>query len=123
MKPKPSRTTPSRKPAASPTDKSSLRGNRGWAYHLKGNDEKAVVDLRKAIHENADDQVYLSDLAWILATSPNEKVRNGREAWKNAKRAYELFEQRGGQDGYALEDWLQAEREIRGAAQRGGARR
>ena len=40
-----------------------------------------------------------------------------------AKRAYELFEQRGGQDGYALEDWLQAEREIRGAAQRGGARR
>ena len=40
-----------------------------------------------------------------------------------AKRAYELFEQRGGQDGYALEDWLQAEREIRGTAQRGGARR
>lgn len=40
-----------------------------------------------------------------------------------AKRAYELFEQRGGQDGYALEDWLQAEREIRAAAQRGGARR
>lgn len=31
-----------------------------------------------------------------------------------AKRAYELYEQRGGQDGYALEDWLQAEREIRG---------
>jgi len=40
-----------------------------------------------------------------------------------AKRAYELFEQRGGQDGYALEDWLQAEREIRGAVQRGGAGR
>ncbi|MGH7228499.1 MAG: DUF2934 domain-containing protein [Nitrospiraceae bacterium] len=40
-----------------------------------------------------------------------------------AKRAYELYEQRGGQDGYALEDWLQAEREIRGAAQRGGTRR
>jgi hypothetical protein len=40
-----------------------------------------------------------------------------------AKRAYELFEQRGGQDGYALEDWVQAEREIRGAAQQGGARR
>lgn len=33
-----------------------------------------------------------------------------------AKRAYELFEQRGGQDGYALEDWLQAEREVRGTA-------
>ncbi len=40
-----------------------------------------------------------------------------------AKRAYELFEQRGGQDGYALQDWLQAEREIRRAVQRGGAGR
>ena len=40
-----------------------------------------------------------------------------------AKRAYELYQARGGQDGYALEDWLQAEREIRRAEQRGGARR
>jgi len=29
-----------------------------------------------------------------------------------AKRAYELFEARGGQDGYHIEDWLQAEKEI-----------
>lgn len=36
-----------------------------------------------------------------------------------AKRAYELYQQRGGQDGYALEDWFQAEREIRRAEQRG----
>lgn len=40
-----------------------------------------------------------------------------------AKRAYELYLQRGGQDGSALEDWLQAEREIRRAAQRGGVGR
>ena len=33
-----------------------------------------------------------------------------------AIRAYELYEQRGHQDGYALEDWLQAEREIRRGA-------
>ena len=33
-----------------------------------------------------------------------------------AMRAYELYEQRGRQDGYALEDWLRAEREIRGGA-------
>lgn len=36
-----------------------------------------------------------------------------------AKRAYELYRQRGSQDGYALEDWLQAEREIRRAEERG----
>ncbi|MFY4730329.1 DUF2934 domain-containing protein [Nitrospira sp. BLG_2] len=28
-----------------------------------------------------------------------------------AKRAYELYEQRGREDGHALDDWLQAERE------------
>jgi hypothetical protein len=30
------------------------------------------------------------------------------------RRAYELFEARGGEDGHELEDWLQAEEEIRG---------
>ncbi len=29
-----------------------------------------------------------------------------------ARRAYELYESRGGAHGFALEDWLQAEREI-----------
>ena len=31
------------------------------------------------------------------------------------QRAYELYERRGRTDGYDLEDWLQAEREIKGA--------
>ncbi len=31
---------------------------------------------------------------------------------KIAKRAYELYEQRGRQDGHETEDWLQAEQEI-----------
>jgi hypothetical protein len=30
-----------------------------------------------------------------------------------AKRAYELYEQRGRQDGRAIQDWRQAERKIR----------
>jgi hypothetical protein len=29
-----------------------------------------------------------------------------------ARRAHEIYEARGGNDGMALEDWLQAEREI-----------
>ena len=29
-----------------------------------------------------------------------------------AQRAYELFEQRGRQDGFAMQDWLQAEQEL-----------
>ena len=31
------------------------------------------------------------------------------------KRAYELFEARGGSEGHQLEDWLRAEEEIRGS--------
>jgi len=33
-----------------------------------------------------------------------------------ARRAYELYEQRGRQEGKALEDWLQAERQLVSAA-------
>ncbi|MGE5056165.1 MAG: DUF2934 domain-containing protein [Acidobacteriota bacterium] len=31
------------------------------------------------------------------------------------RRAYELFEARGGEDGHEFEDWLRAEEEIRGS--------
>jgi hypothetical protein len=34
-------------------------------------------------------------------------------------RAYELYERRGRIDGFALDDWLQAEAEIRGAPKSG----
>jgi hypothetical protein len=34
-----------------------------------------------------------------------------------SERAYELYQQRGGQDGDAFSDWLQAESEIRGSGQ------
>lgn len=39
-------------------------------------------------------------------TDTEERVR---------ERAYQLYEQRGEIDGFALDDWLQAEREILGA--------
>ena len=35
---------------------------------------------------------------------------------KIAQRAYELFQARGGQHGYHMADWFQAEKEIKGAA-------
>jgi hypothetical protein len=31
-----------------------------------------------------------------------------------ARRAYEIFQARGGEHGYEIEDWLQAERELTG---------
>lgn len=38
-----------------------------------------------------------------------------------AQRAYELYEQRGRQEGQALEDWLNAESQLRGRAIQGQA--
>ena len=40
-----------------------------------------------------------------------------------SKRAYELYESRGGTHGFALEDWLQAEREIDATLDDTGRRR
>ena len=37
------------------------------------------------------------------------------------KRAYELYEQRDREDGHDLEDWLQAEEEVRGKKHRAAA--
>ena len=37
---------------------------------------------------------------------------------KIARRAREIYEARGGEDGKALEDWLQAEREVDEAMER-----
>lgn len=39
----------------------------------------------------------------LLSSSLEQEIRT---------RAYELYLQRGGQSGYELEDWLQAEREL-----------
>ena len=39
-------------------------------------------------------------------------LRNGSRMARIAERAHEIYERRGGEDGKALNDWLQAEREI-----------
>jgi DUF2934 family protein len=58
------------------------------------------------------------------AGSGSEKTGPARQAARRAEanqdriseRAYELYEQRGRRDGLALEDWLQAERQLAGAS-------
>ena len=51
-------------------------------------------------------------------TSPAEQAARRVEAHQGrvAQRAYELYEQRDRQEGRALEDWLNAERQVVGAA-------
>lgn len=49
--------------------------------------------------------------------SSTERASKGAPAQDRiAQRAYELYEQRGRQEGRAMEDWLNAERQLAGAA-------
>ena len=59
----------------------------------------------------------------VTAPRPNARARTAQPDTPTdgqihrdaiARRAYEIFQARGGQHGYEIEDWLQAERELRG---------
>ena len=50
------------------------------------------------------------------SAASNAKAKDTGLYERIAQRAYELYEQHGRQAGYELEDWLQAEREIRSAS-------
>jgi hypothetical protein len=62
--------------------------------------------------------------AMSLADSAGEKTGPAEQAARRAEthqgrvaqRAYELYEQRGRQEGHSLEDWLNAERQLLGLA-------
>ena len=47
-------------------------------------------ELRESLKTSPDDPNLLNDLAWILATTPVDALRNGREAVKCAERAVKL---------------------------------
>ena len=53
--------------------------------------------------EATQPQTVVEEREELLRSTREEEIRN---------RAYEMYLQRGGQPGYELEDWLQAEREL-----------
>ena len=57
-----------------------------------------------------NDAVKVAMIRWLV---PNSVAKKPDVTPQIAKRAYELYEQRGRQDGRAAQDWGQAEREIR----------
>jgi tetratricopeptide (TPR) repeat protein len=72
-----------------PDDFSVLRF-RGDAYLNIGQHAEAVADFNRALElEDADDGL-LNNFAWVLATSPNDEVRDGKRAVELATKAAEL---------------------------------
>jgi tetratricopeptide (TPR) repeat protein len=51
---------------------------------------EAAGHYREALRLNPNDVVALNNLAWLLATNPDDKVRNGYEATSYAERACAL---------------------------------
>jgi tetratricopeptide (TPR) repeat protein len=69
----------------------ALRG-RADAYLTIGEHQKAVKDFEKAYAADPKDTSVLNNFAWVLATSPDDKVRDGKRAIDLAQKACELTE-------------------------------
>ncbi len=61
--------------------------NLGMMFYAMGNSEQAAKHLLQAVRLNPEDAESLNRLAWLLATSPNDSLRNGSDAVKLAQRA------------------------------------
>jgi tetratricopeptide (TPR) repeat protein len=64
--------------------------NRGKAYADKGEPERAALDLSEAQRLEPNQPRFMRALAWLLATCPQDSIRDGGRALKLAKRACEL---------------------------------
>ena len=60
------------------------------ALAARGNGNEALTHYRAALKLNPDDPETMNNLAWLLATHPQDSLRNGAEAVRLAQRACEL---------------------------------
>ncbi len=73
--------------------------DRASAEHVKGDDARSLADLSEAIRRQPDCTEALVDRAWLLATSPEPKLRDGKQAVLDATRACTLTH---GKEAYPL---------------------
>ncbi|QDS97500.1 tetratricopeptide repeat protein [Adhaeretor mobilis] len=81
--------------AADPDNYLALR-SRGDAYLNVGDHKSASADFAKAYEQKQDDAFLLNNYAWLLATSPDDEVRNGKLAIELATKACELEDYKAG---------------------------
>jgi tetratricopeptide (TPR) repeat protein len=72
-----------------PDDFNALRF-RADAYLSIGKHAEAIADFEKAMALQADDESLLNNFAWVLATSPDDELRNGKRAIELATKAAEM---------------------------------
>ncbi|MGA2061391.1 MAG: family 16 glycoside hydrolase [Thermoguttaceae bacterium] len=77
-------------------NESNLLYARGNAYLNLGLQAEAEADYEKAYKDLSKDSGLLNNFAWVLATSPDEKLRDGQRAVKMATEACKLTEYKQG---------------------------
>jgi tetratricopeptide (TPR) repeat protein len=76
-----------------PNDAFALN-NRGHNHYLLGNYKQALADYTACLKVQADHAVALNNRAWLLATCPDNSIRNGKQAVADAERACDLTQDR-----------------------------
>jgi tetratricopeptide (TPR) repeat protein len=76
---------------ADPQNAFALRG-RADAYLSVGDHQPAIADYEVAVRVIEDDSGLLNNFAWVLATSPEDGLRNGQRAVDMALKACEQTE-------------------------------
>ncbi len=72
-----------------PTNSTAL-AFRGWDYFMTSQFDLSVNDYLNAIRLDPQNIMAYNNFAWLRATCPNKKMRNGNEAVKLATKACEL---------------------------------
>jgi len=67
---------------------------RGAAYSAQGSYEEAIRDFERVIKLNPDSAWACNNLAWILATCPEPRIRDAAEAVRLAERSCDLTDNR-----------------------------
>ena len=65
-------------------------GNRGYARKQLGAYAEALADYAAALKLDPNQWAAYNDSAWLLATCPDERLRNGAQAVERARRACDL---------------------------------
>ncbi|HBI46442.1 MAG TPA: hypothetical protein DDY78_26855 [Planctomycetales bacterium] len=71
---------------------------RGVAWYHKKEYDKAIADYNEAIRLDPKFAEAFSNKAWLLATCPDDKVRDGKKAVEAGKRACELTDYKSAND-------------------------
>ncbi len=81
---------------ADEADNSNYLRARGDLYLNVGKQAEAIADYEASLKKDADNVGVLNNLAWVLATSPDDKLRNGARAVELAKKAATTTEEKQG---------------------------